>query len=64
MSETASKNILLTEAVRTEASSRSFPRLEIPRDLPRQTDGKQSPATLFFVGVSHTIALDGTPDGN
>ncbi len=58
------ENVSLTEGVGTEATSPSFPRLEIPRDLPRQNDGNQSPATLFLVGVSHTIALDGTLDGN
>lgn len=53
--------VLLTKS--TKESSPSFPRLEIPPDLPKQTEINKSPATLFLVGVSHTIALDGTFDG-
>ena len=43
--------------------SPAYPRLEIPVDLPRQSSGDSSPATLYVQGVSHSIALDGTPDG-
>ncbi|WPH03900.1 Hypothetical protein R9X50_00678300 [Acrodontium crateriforme] len=39
-----------------------YPRLKIPQDLPRQQDQTWSAATLWCFGVTHTIALDGTPD--
>ncbi|KAI0006445.1 hypothetical protein F4779DRAFT_21058 [Xylariaceae sp. FL0662B] len=39
-----------------------FPRLEITRDLPRQTTGDISPATLWLSGNWHALTLDGTPD--
>lgn len=43
--------------------SASYPRLEIPQNLPRQTNTNTSPATLYLFGATHTVALDGTPDG-
>ncbi|RDL37113.1 uncharacterized protein BP5553_04546 [Venustampulla echinocandica] len=39
-----------------------YPRLEIPQDLPRQSDTNSSPATLHTYGATHAITLDGTPD--
>ncbi|PVH74070.1 hypothetical protein DL98DRAFT_430190 [Cadophora sp. DSE1049] len=42
--------------------SSPYPRLEIPQDLPRQSDANTSPATLHGYGVTHAITLDGTPD--
>ncbi|KAH9204280.1 hypothetical protein DL95DRAFT_418380 [Leptodontidium sp. 2 PMI_412] len=50
-----------------ELQSSPYPRLEIPQDLPRQSDASNtSPATLhgYGYGVTHAITLDGTPDGN
>ncbi|MCJ1345139.1 hypothetical protein MMC31_003344 [Peltigera leucophlebia] len=44
------------------SKSASYPRLEIPHDLPRQSNANTSPATLYLFGVNHTVALDGTPD--
>ncbi|EFQ91164.1 hypothetical protein PTT_12075 [Pyrenophora teres f. teres 0-1] len=43
-------------------SSPDCPRLVIPQQLPRQSTGNTSPATLYLYGVNHTIALDGTAD--
>ncbi|PGH01823.1 hypothetical protein GX51_05003 [Blastomyces parvus] len=43
-------------------SSPDCPSLQIPVNLPRQTDTNTSPATLYLFGLLHTIALDGTPD--
>jgi hypothetical protein len=40
-----------------------YARLAIPQDLPRQSDANTSPATLYLFGATHTIAPDGTPDG-
>lgn len=42
----------------------SFPRLVIPRDLPRQSGSNKSPATLWLYGKRHQITMDGTFDGN
>lgn len=39
-----------------------FPRLIIPRDLPRQSTSNKSPATLWLYGLRHEISLDGTFD--
>ncbi|KAL2753227.1 hypothetical protein ACRALDRAFT_2043685 [Sodiomyces alcalophilus JCM 7366] len=39
-----------------------FPRVDIPQDLPRQTSGDISPATLWLSGNWHAITLDGTDD--
>ena len=47
----------------TESNS-SFPRLEIPRDLPRQSSDNKSRATLWLDGQMHEITLNGTPDGS
>ncbi|KAK0112354.1 hypothetical protein ONS96_014926 [Cadophora gregata f. sp. sojae] len=44
-------------------TSSPYPRLEIPQDLPRQSDGNTSRATLHGYGVTHAITLDGTADG-
>jgi hypothetical protein len=44
-------------------SNPSFPRLEIRRDLPRQSGDNKSPATLWLDGKMHEITLNGTPDG-
>lgn len=43
--------------------SASYPWLEIPQNLPRQSNSNTSPATLYLFGATHTIVLDGTPDG-
>ncbi|KAK0112353.1 hypothetical protein ONS96_014926 [Cadophora gregata f. sp. sojae] len=43
-------------------TSSPYPRLEIPQDLPRQSDGNTSRATLHGYGVTHAITLDGTAD--
>ncbi|KAK2593513.1 hypothetical protein QQS21_008779 [Conoideocrella luteorostrata] len=40
-----------------------YPRIVIEQDLPRQNTTKVSPATLWLWGASHSITLDGTPDG-
>ncbi|CZT09791.1 uncharacterized protein RAG0_14431 [Rhynchosporium agropyri] len=40
--------------------SSSYPRLEIPQDLPRQSQANTSLATLHGYGVTHAITLDGT----
>ena len=45
------------------SESSSYPRLEIPQDLPRQSNANTSVATLHAYGVTHAITLDGTPDG-
>lgn len=42
--------------------SSPYPRLEIPQDLPQQSNAHSSPATLHAYGVTHAITLDGTPD--
>ncbi|RDL40378.1 Uncharacterized protein BP5553_00357 [Venustampulla echinocandica] len=39
-----------------------YPRLEIPQDLPQQSNAYSSPATLHAFGVTHAITLDGMPD--
>lgn len=57
---------LVTRSVNRASSyleSASYPRLEIPQNLPRQSNANTSPATLYLFGVNHTVALDGTPDG-
>lgn len=43
--------------------SSSYPRLYVPRQIPRQSDLGTSPVTLFLGGKMHEIVLDGTPDG-
>ncbi|KAF2194729.1 hypothetical protein K469DRAFT_617355 [Zopfia rhizophila CBS 207.26] len=45
-------------------TSASYPRLLIPHDLPRQSNAKTSPATLYLFGATHTITLDGTLDAD
>ncbi|TAQ88250.1 hypothetical protein B7494_g3426 [Chlorociboria aeruginascens] len=40
----------------------SYPRLEIPHDLPRQLNANSSLATLHAYGVIHAITLNGTSD--
>jgi hypothetical protein len=50
--------------LRSIESNPSFPRLEIPRDLPRQSSDNKSPATLWLDGKMHEITLNGTPDGS
>ncbi|KAF1952494.1 hypothetical protein CC80DRAFT_175582 [Byssothecium circinans] len=37
-------------------------KLSVSHDLPRQSQGATSPATLYLFGELHTIALDGTED--
>lgn len=54
---------LVTEPHHIYIESASYPRLEIPQNLPRQTKANTSPATLYLFGATHTVALDGTPDG-
>ena len=44
--------------------SSNYPRLHVPRQIPRQTESSISPATLFLGGKMHEIVLDGTADGN
>ncbi|KAI9676751.1 MAG: hypothetical protein M1829_002846 [Trizodia sp. TS-e1964] len=51
-----------TRSFAHDEHSPQFPRLEIPFDLPKQSSGETSSATIFLSGVSHEIALDGTPD--
>ena len=49
---------------RSTESNPSFPRLEIPRDLPRQSSDNKSPATLWLDGKMHETTMNGTPDGS
>lgn len=42
--------------------SLSYPRLYVPRQIPRQTEVDISSATLFLSGKMREIVLDGTPD--
>lgn len=39
----------------------SYPRIVIPRDLPRQSGADKSDAALYDCGATHIIVLDGTP---
>lgn len=39
--------------------SSSYPRLYVPRQMPRQTESNVSPATLMLCGELHEIVLDG-----
>ena len=41
----------------------AYPRIVIEQALPRQSQGNTSPATLWLWGATHSITLDGTPDG-
>lgn len=45
------------------SESSPYPRLEIPQDLPRQSNANSSLATLHTYGVTHAITLDEMPDG-
>ncbi|KAF2465108.1 uncharacterized protein BDR25DRAFT_271004 [Lindgomyces ingoldianus] len=47
---------------RFTCTSAPYPQLSIDHDLPRQSNSKTSPATLYLFGATHTIALDKTPD--
>jgi hypothetical protein len=47
----------------TAADKPSFPRLVIPRNLPKQSAGNQSPAKLWLYCKSNQITLDGAFDG-
>ncbi|RSL65978.1 hypothetical protein CEP53_003501 [Fusarium sp. AF-6] len=40
-----------------------YPRIILEHDLPRQSPGNTSPATLWLWGATHSITLDGTSDG-
>ncbi|RSL48128.1 hypothetical protein CEP51_015676 [Fusarium floridanum] len=40
-----------------------YPRIVLEHDLPRQSPGDKSPATLWLWGATHSITLDGTTDG-
>ncbi|KFH44879.1 hypothetical protein ACRE_043200 [Hapsidospora chrysogenum ATCC 11550] len=40
-----------------------YPRVEIAQDLPRQTTGDTSPATLWTSFNWHALTLDGSPEG-
>ncbi|KMP07491.1 hypothetical protein CISG_00368 [Coccidioides immitis RMSCC 3703] len=42
--------------------SSPYPQLKIPQDLPCQSNTTASPATLYLLPATHTIALDGTRD--
>ncbi|RSM09761.1 hypothetical protein CDV31_007501 [Fusarium ambrosium] len=40
-----------------------YPRIILEHDLPHQSPGNTSPATLWLWGATHSITLDGTTDG-